>query len=143
VGYSAAVLYAVLNAANKTLLFLSTGVHGVLVGAAFAIGAFSVAGIPPAGGFLGKLAMFQVGLAHQSAALVVLIVVGGALSFVYMLRLYQRSFWTDEPSPMPSAWSARATVFTLALVLIGVGVWPEPLLEVSRDAASALARPAP
>jgi multicomponent Na+:H+ antiporter subunit D len=143
VGYAAAVLYTVLNALNKTLLFLTTGVHGALVGAAFAIGAFSVAGVPPAGGFLGKLAMFQVGMAQGSAALVALIVVGGALSFVYMLRLYQRSFWTDETPPIPSAWSARTLVFALALVLVGVGVWPEPLLGVSREAASALARTAP
>jgi multicomponent Na+:H+ antiporter subunit D len=143
VGYAAAVLYAVLNAVNKTLLFLSTGVHGVLVGAAFAIGAFSVAGVPPAGGFLGKLAMFQVSVAHGSAALVVLIVVGGALSFVYMLRLYQRCFWTDAAPQTSSAWSARAVVFAVAIVLLAVGVWPEPLLGVSRDAAAALARTAP
>lgn len=56
VGYATAVLYAVLNSTNKTLLFLATGVHGALVGAAFAIGAFSVAGVPPAAGFVGKLA---------------------------------------------------------------------------------------
>jgi multicomponent Na+:H+ antiporter subunit D len=143
VGYAAVVLYAILNAVNKTLLFLSTGVHGALVAAAFAIGAFSVAGVPPSGGFLGKLAMFQVGVAQGSVALVTLIVVGGALSFVYMLRLYQRAFWTTETPSVPSAWSARALVFALAVLLIAFGVWPEPLLGVSRDAASALAKAAP
>jgi multicomponent Na+:H+ antiporter subunit D len=87
--------------------------------------------------------MFQVGMAQGSAALVALIVVGGALSFVYMLRLYQRSFWTDETPAMPSAWTARAVVFALALMVVGLGVWPEALLGVSRDAAAALARAAP
>ena len=137
VGYAAAILYAVLNATNKTLLFLSIGVRGALVGAAFVVGAFSVAGVPPAAGFLGKLAMFQVGVAEGSPALVSLVVVGGALSFVYMLRIYQRTFWASHPSGS-SKWSARAIVLTLAMLLIGGGVWPEPLLAVSRSAAVAL-----
>ncbi|HEV2752980.1 MAG TPA: proton-conducting transporter membrane subunit, partial [Solirubrobacteraceae bacterium] len=41
VGLYAAVLYAVINALNKALLFLSVGLRGWLVGAAFAVGAFS------------------------------------------------------------------------------------------------------
>src|ERR1051325_10431012 len=128
IGYSAAVLYALLNAANKTLLFLATGVHGALVGAAFVIGAFSVAGVPPAAGFLGKLAMFEVGITRGSAALVVLVVLGGALSFVYMMRIYQRTFWTNRPSVNSSRWPTRAVVLGLGLLVILVGVWPEPLL---------------
>jgi multicomponent Na+:H+ antiporter subunit D len=139
VGYAAAVLYAVINSLNKTLLFLSTGVHGALVGAAFAIGALSVAGVPPFAGFLGKLALLQVGMAHGSPAVVTVVVVGGALSFVYMLRNYQRTFWTGEAPAASSTWQARAVVLSLAVVLIGAGVWPEPLLVVSRNAAAVVA----
>jgi multicomponent Na+:H+ antiporter subunit D len=47
VGYAAAVVYAVVNSLNKMLIFLATGLRGPLVGAAFAVGAFSVAGVPP------------------------------------------------------------------------------------------------
>ena len=80
VGLAAAVLYSVVNSLNKTLLFLATGVRGALVAGAFAIGALSVAGVPPAPGFVGKLEMFRAGIVEGSPALVVLLVVGSALS---------------------------------------------------------------
>lgn len=145
-GYAAAVLYAFLNAANKTVLFLAAGLRGPLVGAAFAVGAFSVAGIPPAAGFLGKLALFRVGIEQGSAGLVILIFVGGALSFVYMLQIYQRTFWTPEAAAATapvSRRSPRLLVAGLAALLIVTGLWPEPLLAVSREAAAALATGTP
>jgi multicomponent Na+:H+ antiporter subunit D len=138
IGYAAAVLYAVLNAMNKTLLFLSTDLRGPFVGAAFVIGAFSVAGVPPSGGFLGKLAMFQVGVAQESVAIVLLVIVGGGLSFVYMLRVYQRTFWTSDTHAATSNWPSRSVVLGIAAVVIGIGVWPEPLLAISRNAAAVL-----
>jgi multicomponent Na+:H+ antiporter subunit D len=96
VGLYAAVLYAVVNALNKALLFLVIDLRGWLVGAAFALGAFSVAGVPPAAGFLGKLGLFQTGIEEGSVALVVLIFAGGALSFVYMFQAYQVAFWRPD-----------------------------------------------
>lgn len=82
VGLAAAVLHAVVNALNKTLLFLSAGLRGALVAGAFLVGAFSVAGLPPAAGFVGKLVLFQSAVEEHSVALVALIFLGGALSFV-------------------------------------------------------------
>ena len=59
VGFAAAILYSVVNALNKTLLFLTVEMRGALVGAVFALGALSVAGVPPAAGFVGKLELFR------------------------------------------------------------------------------------
>ena len=50
---------AVVNALNKTLLFLTARMRGALVGARVRVGALSVAGIPPAAGFVGKLELFR------------------------------------------------------------------------------------
>jgi multicomponent Na+:H+ antiporter subunit D len=58
-GYVALIVFAVINALNKLLLFLSASLRGWIAGATFAVGAFSVAGVPPAGGFFGKMAVFQ------------------------------------------------------------------------------------
>jgi multicomponent Na+:H+ antiporter subunit D len=143
VGYAAAILYAVLNAANKTLLFLSAELRGPLVGAAFVIGAFSVAGIPPSAGFLGKAALFQVGIQAGSIGLVALIFVGGALSVVYMLRIYQRTFWLADEREPSSPLLSRLLVMGLAVGIIGIGLFPEPLLRVSRDAAVILGQGQP
>jgi len=143
VGLYAAVLYAVINALNKALLFLSAGLRGWLVGAAFALGAFSVAGVPPAAGFLGKVGLFQSGIAEGSALLVALIVLGGALSFVYMFQIYQHDHWRppDEPPPPPDGLWQRAPALLAAAAVLVLGLWPEPLLAASEAAAGALARP--
>jgi multicomponent Na+:H+ antiporter subunit D len=143
VGYAAAVLYAVVNALNKTLIFLATGLRGWMVGAAFAIGAFSVAGVPPAAGYLGKLALFRAALAWDgligAVTLVALVFLGGAISFVYSFQVYQRVYLkpsktTHKPSPV----SARILVIALGVLLIAIGLYPEPLLFFSERAASVL-----
>jgi multicomponent Na+:H+ antiporter subunit D len=149
VGYAAAVLYAVINAMNKTLLFLAAGLRGWLVGAAFVVGAFSVAGVPPAAGFVGKAAMFRTGLAEGDRAtvvsLVALVFLGGALSFVYMFQIYQRRFWSvaDGPAGRPSPPARRVLVLGLAGLVLALGVWPEPLLAMSERAAQVLPGGAP
>ncbi len=141
-GYTAAVLFAVLNALNKTLLFLATGLRGWLVGVAFVVGAFSVAGVPPSAGFWGKAALFRAGLAADNAGLVALVFLGGALSFIYMFRIYQQNFWVEETAAASAA-SCRWLVLALAGLVLLLGVWPEPLLALSSHAAAALEGPVP
>lgn len=140
VGLAAAVLYTVVNALNKTLLFLAVELRGALVAGAFAVGALSVAGVPPAAGYLGKLEMFRTGITAASPALVALFVAGSALSLVYVFQVYQHRFWRPDPLA-PAAvgsWPARAPIAVLALVVLGIGLWPEPLLALSAEAAQAL-----
>jgi multicomponent Na+:H+ antiporter subunit D len=142
VGLAAAVLYAILNALSKALLFLSGGLRGALVAGAFAVGVLSLAGMPPAAGFLGKLALFRSGVEEGSVALVALLFVGGTLAFVYAFQLYQREFWrgrrVDGEESAPSPVAVRAVSVVLALVVLGFGIWPEPLLSLSSDAAAVL-----
>jgi multicomponent Na+:H+ antiporter subunit D len=138
VGFAAAILYSVVNAFNKTLLFLASRIRGALVGAAFAVGALSVAGVPPAAGFVGKLELFRA--ASDSWALLALFVLGSALSFVYAFQLYQYDFWRGGRSGLPSPRSQQVVVAVLALLLLAAGLWPEPLLALSEDAAEVLTR---
>jgi multicomponent Na+:H+ antiporter subunit D len=107
-----------------------------MVGAVFAVGALSVAGVPPAAGFVGKLELFRA--TAGDPVLLALFVLGAALSFVYVLQVYQYDFWRGERTGPPSGWPQQAVVSALALVVLGLGVWPEPLLTLSDDAASVL-----
>ena len=146
VGFSAAIIYAVVNSLNKALLFLVTGVRGPFVGAAFAVGAFSLMGVPPAVGFVGKIAVLKAGLATggtaQAAILVALIFLGSALSFVYAMQIYQRAFLSKEPQGglwgKTSPWTARALVVVLGVLVLAMGLWPEPLIVLGEEAATAL-----
>jgi multicomponent Na+:H+ antiporter subunit D len=140
VGLTAAVVYSAVNALNKTLLFLA----GPLVAGAFAVGALSVAGVPPAAGFVGKLEMFRAGIVVGSVPLIVLLILGSGLSLVYMFQMYQRSFWralapAGPASPLP----LRLLTTAVALIVLAAGVWPEPLLAASGRAAEALLTGAP
>jgi multicomponent Na+:H+ antiporter subunit D len=138
VGLAAAILYAVINALNKTMLFLSVSMRGWIAGAAFAIGAFSVAGVPPVAGFLSKLVMFQVGSEAESWYLLALVFLGGALSFLYMFQLYRRQFWIPDEGEKESDSLPQIIVGVMALGLLFIGIYPQPMLELSQRAASTL-----
>jgi multicomponent Na+:H+ antiporter subunit D len=146
-GFSAAVLFAIVNSVNKTLLFLSENLRGWLVGFAFALGAFSVAGVPPAGGYLGKAGLFRVAAEENNWVVIALVVVGSVLSFVYMFQIYQRRFMNPEvaesANTVSSPAAVRAVVVVLAVITLLIGIWPEPVLWVSEQAGQsfALARP--
>ena len=137
VGFAAAIVYTVVNALNKTLLFLTAQMRGAVVGAVFALGALSVAGVPPAAGFVGKLELFRA--AAGSPALLALLFLGSALSFVYAFQVYQYDFWRGERTGPRSGWPQQAVVGAIALLVLAAGVWPEPLLALSHDAAQILA----
>jgi multicomponent Na+:H+ antiporter subunit D len=141
-GYAAAVLYSVVNSLNKGVVFLAAGLRGPLVGAAFAVGAFSIAGVPPVAGFVGKIAVFKAAIAEgslpTSLALVALIFLGGALSFLYSFQVYQRRFMRPGSEGKPSPRSARFLVAALAALVVLLGIWPEPLVSLSEAAAAVL-----
>jgi multicomponent Na+:H+ antiporter subunit D len=141
-GYAAAVLYSVVNSLNKGVVFLAAGLRGPLVGGAFAVGAFSIAGVPPAVGFAGKIAVFKAAIADgsplASLALVALIFLGGALSFLYSFQVYQRRFMKPGSESEASPWAARWLVVALAALVVLLGIWPEPLVLLSEAAATVL-----
>ena len=137
VGFAAAILYTVVNALNKTLLFLTAQMRGAIVGAAFAIGALSVAGVPPAAGFVGKLELFRA--TADDPELIALLVLGSALSFVYAFQTYQYDFWRGERTGKRSTLPQQGVVAALALLVLAAGVWPEPLLALSHAAADLVA----
>lgn len=138
IGFAAAILFTIVNAMNKTVLFLSTGLRGWLVGVAFVIGAFSVAGVPPSAGFFGKAAIFHASITTENILLIALLFLGGGLSFVYMFQIYQRDFWERNRAEQTSPILARMHVLFLAVLILAVGIWPEPMLAVSEQAASVL-----
>jgi multicomponent Na+:H+ antiporter subunit D len=146
-GFAAAVLFAIVNSVNKTLLFLSENLRGWLVGFAFAVGAFSVAGVPPAGGYLGKAGLFRVAAEEENWVVIALVVIGSVLSFVYMFQIYQRRFMTPEvaesANTVPSPAAVRAVVVVLAVITLLIGIWPEPVLWVSEQAGQSFALVAP
>lgn len=142
-GFAAATLYALVNGINKTLLFLCDGLSGRWVGVAFLIGSLSVAGLPPVAGFFSKAVLFHSGIAEKNFAVVVVVFVGAGLSMLYMFRAFQKDFWIKREANTTSSRIPNALVVVLAGVIVLLGLWPEPLLALSRQAVHMLPGDAP
>jgi multicomponent Na+:H+ antiporter subunit D len=143
VGFAAAILYTVINAANKTMLFLTTRMRGVIVGGLFALGALSIAGVPPAAGFIGKLEILRT--VATEPAVIVIVVLGSLLSFVYAFQIYQFERWRpedevgDDGRAAPAAtWRRQVVPVALGVAILAIGLWPEPLAALSDAAAAVL-----
>ncbi|MCO5218348.1 MAG: hypothetical protein M9934_02140 [Thermomicrobiales bacterium] len=140
IGLAAVILYSIINSLNKATLFLGISATGRLATAAVAVGAFSVSGVPPTGGFFAKFALFDLTITERRWSLVVLIFLGSVLSFVYMFQMYRRRVAqrASGEDPPESSISLQMVSFVLAAVLIAIGVYPEPLMHVIQVAAQGL-----
>ena len=139
----AAILFSIVNSVNKALLFLAVPLRGWLVGGVVAIGALSVAGVPPTSGFFGKLGVFRAAVADDQPLVIALIFIGSLLSFIYMFQVYNSRFWEisaeeSREGIVATPIARRSLLCILALFLIVLGLWPEPLLYLSERAAVAV-----
>lgn len=105
---------------------------------------FSLAGLPPLSGFLGKLAVLQgtFGAGFYVTGGVVLIV--GLLTIISMTRLWDEAFWKPAPkqavAPVPSR-QLMVPVSALALLIVAMTFGAEPLFQLTTRAANQLLSP--
>ena len=105
---------------------------------------FSLAGLPPLSGFLGKLAVVQgtFGAGFYVTGAVVLIV--GLLTIVSMARLWDEAFWKPAPRPAVASRPARqlmVPVTALSLLIVTMTFGAEPLFQLTTRAAGQLLSP--
>jgi NADH-quinone oxidoreductase subunit N len=93
----------------------------------------SLAGIPPAAGFLGKYYIFLALLETGHTALAVAGALYAAVSAYYYFRIV-RVVYTGAPSGAPLVESAgtRVALAATALGTLALGVYPEPLLRFAQ-----------
>jgi NADH-quinone oxidoreductase subunit N len=130
------------------------------------IAMLGLAGLPGTAGFFGKVFLIQASVDNGYGWVGVAIVVGSAISLVYYLRVIA-AVWMRSPSeavparavapgarpaiaggsaeaddtPIGSRLAQPEVVFVAvvcAIVTVAFGVYPEPLLDVARDAGAAL-----
>jgi NADH-quinone oxidoreductase subunit N len=108
-----------------------------VAGVALGVALLSMAGLPPAAGFLAKVYMFtalagaEAWLSLSAAAL------GSGLGFLYYLRFAVAAFAAPDgagPYPALARPDALALAACLAALLVA-GLYPEPLLALARAAA--------
>ena len=129
-----AVLHLVAHAAFKALLFLSAGVAGERAGtfelramrvgralplaaAASAVGALSLASVPPLGGAWTKEAVVTAA-GHEGAALAIVVMVAGFFSAAYAAR-FQLLAWGLESVERGRKCESRAELGAMAMLAAG------------------------
>jgi multicomponent Na+:H+ antiporter subunit D len=102
---------------------------------------FSLAGVPPLSGFIGKLAVVTAALAgdHYWVAGIALIV--SLLTVLSMARLWEAAFWKPAPTGprmMPLGSAIVAPVAVLVALTLALSVVAGPVFELSKRAAEQL-----
>ncbi len=102
---------------------------------------FSLAGIPPTAGFLGKYVVFQAAIKSEQYLLSVVGVLNAAVAAYYYLRVVVTMYMREsdqEELPLPVT-PATATVLMVSVVgVLYLGLAPGRLLDVIRGLAASL-----
>jgi NADH-quinone oxidoreductase subunit N len=103
-----------------------------LTAAAMTILMFSLAGIPPMAGFVGKFYLFSAAIREGYNWLVILAVINSAISIYYYLRISVIMYMHDEDEEALAVYNAPAVSLAIILTTIatvGLGLFPSRIIE--------------
>jgi formate hydrogenlyase subunit 3/multisubunit Na+/H+ antiporter MnhD subunit len=167
VGVSGALLFILVHGISKAGLFLGAGVveHAThtkdieamgglgrtmpVTAASFFVCALSVMGLPPFGGFFGKLMVITGAVQAGHKLVAAVFVVGAVLTVLYLLRLFNRVFLGEprgQVAPEGDRWMVGSVAaLAVASVLSGLFInWPSLVAEVAAQRMlSGVSAPAP
>ncbi|MGI9579442.1 MAG: proton-conducting transporter membrane subunit [Microthrixaceae bacterium] len=160
---SATIFYMLHHIPVKTSLFLVEGiveretgsstldrVSGLArrsgwLAALFLIPAFSLAGLPPFSGFIGKLGVVTVGLDQSAWWIVAAALAVSIMTLVSMLKIWTGAFW-GEPDPVPAEGSRpgilrhhplmSAVTGGVVAITLGIALFAGPLYRFCERAAA-------
>ncbi|MFP4654425.1 MAG: NADH-quinone oxidoreductase subunit M [Methanohalobium sp.] len=163
---AASLVYLANHAVAKSMLFMTSGsiIHeagtrdmrkmGGMVNNApflsgmFLIGAMSIAGIPPMGGFIAKFVLFDSGITGGYYIPIIIALIFAIFTVFYMIKAWQRMFWGevrnekyDEYHSHGISWEMSVPIVILSLVVIVFGLYAEPLLSFAQSTASQVLDP--
>jgi NADH-quinone oxidoreductase subunit N len=94
----------------------------------------SLAGIPPTAGFLGKYYIFLSLIQTGHYVLAVIGTLYAAVAIYYYFKIVRSMFTREETEKAPLAYSPwlRIAVGLSGLLTLGIGVFPEPFLQLAR-----------
>ncbi len=139
-----AVMIALQSRGQELLLltdYAGLGVRRPALAACMALFMFSLAGIPPTAGFMGKLYIFSAALEGHYPVLAVIGVLNSVISVYYYFRVIVIMYMNEpasEPLAAPSSAAAFCAVALAALGTLQVGIFPARLLDLARQSVGAL-----
>ena len=110
-----------------------------VLGVTMAIFMFSLAGIPPTAGFVGKFYVFAAAIKGGFIDLAIIGVINSVLSVYYYLRVTVMIYMREPAADMPNLkFSRTATLATTiaALATLILGIFPEIFITLARQSVS-------
>lgn len=108
-----------------------------LLAVTLAVAAFSLAGIPPTGGFTGKFFLLVTAFKAGYLAIVIIAAVNTVISIFYYLNLVRVSYSresAEELRPLALAFHEKVLCWIFNIVIIYLGLMPFGLIDLFRDA---------
>jgi NADH-quinone oxidoreductase subunit N len=110
-----------------------------VVGLLFSMFLLAFAGIPLTSGFVSKFSVFQAAAKGGAVPLVIIGVIASGVAAYFYVRVIVLMFFTEPTTDqvhvvLPSFWS-KAAIAMCAAVTIGLGIFPQPLLDLVARAA--------
>ena len=104
---------------------------------------FSLAGVPPLSGFVGKLALIRATFGAGAWWSGGIILAVGILTMISMARLWDESFWkpSAEPDKSPMSRVMLIPIAGLAAVTLFISVAAQPLFDLTLSASEQLLHP--
>jgi NADH-quinone oxidoreductase subunit N len=108
---------------------------------AMLIAMISLAGVPFTAGFFGKFLIFNAAIEHHQTALVVVGVITVACGFYYYLKVVRAMYWEAPTSSevVPVSKLSRVAITALMVATIGLGVYPQPILNAVTPGPASIA----
>ena len=112
----------------------------VIIHLILALMMFSLSGIPPLAGFLGKLAIFQVAVQEGFYILAISGVLTSVVAAFYYLRIVKVMLFDESIYPLDKSlsFSCRAVMLLASIFVIVFIFNPEPLITFTNGAAQTL-----
>ncbi len=166
-GLAAAIFFLGHNMISKTNAFLVAGlVHhkkrtlnlkvlgnvfreNTLWGLMFFVSAFSLAGLPPFSGFIGKYLVLKAGVEANQVIITMVALFVGLFTLFSMVKIWLEVFWKKPPEdkvvetenkPSSDRWMVVSTLI-MTIAIIVMGIWAKPLVAFCELAATDLLNP--
>ena len=126
--------FSAITGSSRTSQMKGVGARHPALGIAFTIFIFGLIGVPATAGFLGKLLIFQAGMATLTVggvALVLILAANSALSLGYYVPVLSTLLFKGNVEKEPDRKDARlgsstyAAIIILALITVGLGLFPQ------------------
>lgn len=115
--------------------FNDLGSRSPLLAFLLTIALFSLAGMPPFVGFIGKLSLIYAAVQGGFYGLAIIAVLNSAIALYYYLSVIKRMYFNKFESHFEIPHLGFSTNFALcfcALILVGFGIIPSPLIDTIR-----------